>query len=262
MGIPILMGRSFGEHDRETSPPVTVVNQQFVKEFFPNENPIGRTIRNNNRLYEIIGICGDTPWGLREPVPPTFYRHFTQAARDPGAMTFEMRTPISETAVMQSVRAVVRGIDKDLPVFDVRTQTQQIDALLSRERLFVALTAAFGVVALALASIGIYGLMAHGVSRRTNEIGIRIALGAERRAVLGMILREASSVAVVGAVIGVLAAAMLSRFVRAMLFGITPADPATIGGAVAATLLVAVAAAWFPARKASRLDPMIALRHE
>jgi predicted permease len=261
MGIPILIGRSFDERDRETSPSVAVVNQQFVKEFFPKENPLGRTIGNNNRLYEIVGVCGDTPFGLRAPIPPTFYRHFTQGG-EPGPMTFEVRTAASDTTVINSVRAVVRGIDKDLPVFDVRTQEEQIDALLSRERLFTALTSAFGALALILASIGIYGVLAHGVSRRTNEIGIRLALGAERRDVLIMILREASSLAALGAVIGLVAAVALSRYVRAMLFGIAPADPATLCGAVAAMMLVALLAGWGPARKASRLDPMAALRHE
>jgi ABC-type antimicrobial peptide transport system permease subunit len=177
-------------------------------------------------------------------------------------MTFEVRTAASETAIMASVRAAVRAIDKDLPVFDVRSQTAQIDAVLARERMFVALASAFGVLALVLASIGIYGLMAHGVSRRTNEIGIRIALGAERRDVLVMILREVSSLAVLGTAIGVAGALALSRYIRAMLFGVTPADPVTICGAVAAMMIVAVLAGWLPARKASQLDPMIALRHE
>jgi ABC-type antimicrobial peptide transport system permease subunit len=163
---------------------------------------------------------------------------------------------------LNSVRAVVAGIDRDLPVFDVRTQVEQIDALLSRERLFVALTSAFGALALVLASIGVYGLLAQGVSRRTNEIGIRLALGAARKDVLVMILREASSLAAVGAVCGVVAAALLGRYVRAMLFGVTPADPATFGGAVAIVMLVALLAGWVPARRASRLDPMTALRHE
>jgi predicted permease len=262
MSIPILVGRSFDEHDRETSPPVTVVNQRFVTEFFPGQNPIGKTVRNNNLLYEIVGVCGDTPFGrLRAPVPPTFYRHFTQAG-EPGDMTFEVRTVASETAIMSSVRGAVRAIDKDLPVFDVRTQMEQIDAVLARERLFVALTSAFGVLALVLASIGIYGVMANGVSRRTNEIGVRLALGAARRDVLVMILREVSWLAVLGAALGVTAAVVLGRYIRAMLFGITPVDPATIGGAVAAMMLVALLAGWFPARKASQLDPMIALRHE
>jgi predicted permease len=260
MGIPILIGRSFDERDRETSPPVAVVNQQFVKEFFPKENPIGKSIGNNNLLYEIIGVCGDTPFGLRAPVPPTFYRHFTQAG-EPGPMTFAVRTAASDTMVMNDVRAAVRGIDKDLAVFDVRTQTEQIDALLSRERLFAVLTSGFGALALVLASIGIYALLAHGVTRRTNEIGIRLALGAERRDVLVMILHEASSLAALGAVIGVVAAAVLSRYVRSMLFSTTPTDPATLCGAVAAMMLVALLAGWVPARKASRLDPMAALRH-
>jgi predicted permease len=263
MRIPILIGRSFDEHDHETSPPVVVVNRRFVKEFFPNQNPIGRIIRNNDLLYEIVGICGDTAYGrINAPMPPTFYRHFTQAGEQPGAMTFAVRTGANETAVINGVRAAVRAIDKDLPVFDVRTQSQQIDAMLSRARLFVALTSAFGILALVLASIGIYGLMAHAVSRRTNEIGIRLALGAERRDVLAMILRETSSLAALGAALGVVAAAAVSRPIRTMLFGVSPADPVTLAGAVAAMMLVALLAGWLPARKASRLDPMAALRHE
>ncbi|HMF59105.1 MAG TPA: ABC transporter permease [Vicinamibacterales bacterium] len=261
MGIPILIGRPFDGTDRESSPPVAVVNERFVKEFFPDGDPIGRTIRSNDRLYAIIGVSGDTPYALRASVPPTFYRSFTQAD-EPGSMTFAVRTTASGSMVMNSVRAVVRGIDKTLPVFDVRTQTEQIDALLSRERLFVALTSAFGALALALASIGIYGVMAHGVSRRTSEIGLRIALGAERRDVLVMVLREASAIAAIGAAIGAATAVALSRSIRAMLFGITPTDPLTIGGAVVAMMVVALVAGWVPAWKASRLDPMTALRHE
>ncbi len=163
---------------------------------------------------------------------------------------------------MTAVRAVVAGIDRDLPVFNVRTQTEQIDALLSREWLFLALTSGVGLLALVLASIGIYGVLAQGVSRRTNEIGVRLALGASRRDVLVMILREASSLAALGAVIGVVTAALLSRYVRTMLFGVTPGDPATFVGAVVAMMLVALLAGWIPARRASRLDPMAALRHE
>jgi predicted permease len=262
MGIPIVIGRPFDAREGETSPPVAVVNQQFAKDFFPAENPIGKTIRNSNQLYEIVGVCGDTPLAqLRAPVPAMFYRHFTQAG-EMGPMTFEVRTAGNDATIMDSVRTVVRGIDKELPVFDVRTQTDQIDALLSRERLFVTLTSAFGALALVLASIGIYGLLAHGVSRRTNEIGIRLALGAERRDVLVMILREAASLAAIGAVFGVVTAAAMSRYVRAMLFGIAPVDPATLCTAVAAMMLVALVAGWVPARKASRLDPMTALRHE
>jgi predicted permease len=264
MEIPILAGRSFDDRDHGTSPPVVVVNRQFANAFFPNQNPVGRSLRNNGIVYEIVGVCGNTPFGkLREAIPPTFYRHFAQPqSREAGAANFQVRTSAGEAALMTSVRAAVAGLDKDLPVFDVRTQMEQIDALLSRERLFMALTTGFALLALVLASIGIYGLLAQGVSRRTNEIGLRLALGAARRDVLVMILREASSLAALGAVIGAIAAAMLSRYVSAMLFGIAPADPAVFAGAVAVTMLVALLAGWIPARKASRLDPMAALRHE
>jgi predicted permease len=263
MGIPILFGRPFDEHQRESSAPVVVISQQFARRFFPNEIPLGRTIRNGDVVYEIVGIAGDTPFGrIREPNPPTFYRHFTQT-REPGAMTFEVRTRSGrDKAVMNEVRAAVRAIDKDLPVFDVRTQEQQIDALLARERLFVALTSTFGVLAAFLASIGVYGLLAHRVSRRTAEIGLRLALGARQSDVLVMILREAAFLASLGAVIGVVAAAALSRYVRAILFGVAPADPATLGAALALVMVVALLAGWFPARTASRLDPMTALRHD
>jgi predicted permease len=264
MGIPILAGRPFDARDHGTSAPVVIVNRQFVKDFFQNQSPVGRSLSNNNLVYEIVGVCGDTPFGrLRDPIPPTFYRLFAQPqSREAGAATFEIRTAALDPSVMSRVREAVQNIDKDLPVFAVHTQTEQIDSLLSRERLFVALTLGFGLVALVLASIGIYGLFAQSVSRRTNEIGVRLALGAPRTDVLVMVLREAFSLAVVGAVLGAVAAAALSRYVRAMLFGITPSDPVAFGGAVAAMMGVALLAAWIPARRASRLDPMAALRHE
>jgi predicted permease len=262
MRVPILAGRSFDEHDRETSQPVVIVNQRFAQEFFPGRNPIGRTLRNNGALYQVVGICADTVFGdMRRPISATFYRHFTQS-REPGAMTFEVRTAVSETALMDQVRTALNAIDDDVPVFDVRTQTQQIDALLSRERLFVVLTSAFGVLAVLLASLGIYGLLAHAVSRRTNEIGLRIALGANRRDVHMMILHEALVLAGVGAAIGAVGAVALGRYIRAMLFGVTTGDPMTIGTAMAAMMLVAVLAGWIPARNASKLDPSTALRHE
>jgi len=263
MGIPIVAGRSFDEHDREGSPPVTVVSERFVKEFFAGQNPIGRMVRNNNILYQIVGVCGDVRFNrARAPVPPLFYRHFTQAANDPGSLTFEVRTAMEGTAIVNSARQAVRTIDRDLPIFNVRTQTAQIDATIARERLFVTLTLAFGALALVLAAIGIYGTVAHSVARRTSEIGIRLALGADRREVRLMVLREASSPAALGALIGLVTAAFLTRYVEAMLFGVTPLDPFTLVSAVGIVLAAAILAGWRPARRASRLDPMMALRHE
>ncbi len=263
MGIPIIAGRSFDAHDRESSTPVTVVSERFVKQFVPDHDPIGRTVRNNDILYQIVGVSGDVRFTrARTPPPPIFYRHFAQAANEPGSMTFEVRSAMDGGAIVNSVRQAVRGIDRDLPIFNVRTQTAQIDATLARERLFVMLTLAFGALAVVLAAVGIYGTVAHSVVRRTSEIGLRLALGADRRQVRFMVLREASSPAAVGAVIGLAAAAVLTRYVRAMLFGVAPLDPVTLTAATTVMLVVAVVAGWLPARRASRLDPMEALRHE
>ena len=262
MGIPILSGRPLGARDRANSPLTGVVNQQFVRSFFPVTNPIGKTVVNGNNTYEIVGICGDARFDqVRSPVPPTFYAAFTQA-RDLRDMTFELKTAASEGSILKSVREIVRSIDKDLPVFDVRTQTEQIDATLSRERLFAALASGFGLLALILASVGIYGVMAYAVARRTSEIGVRMALGAQRGQVLRMILREAAFLAAAGITIGILASLGLTRYIRGMLYGLAPSDPLALCGAVLLLLLVVLAAGWLPARRASRLDPMVALRHE
>jgi predicted permease len=262
MGIPIVAGRGFDAHDSAEGPPVTVINQRFARELFPNEDPIGRTLTNNNRLFQIVGICGDAHFDrARTPPPRTFYRLFTQND-NLGPMTVQVRTSAPLAAIVASVREAVDGIDKELPLFDVRTQEQQIDDTLASERLFATLTAAFGLLALLLACIGIYGVMAHNVSRRTGEIGIRIALGARRADVLLMILRQATWLAILGVTLGAGAAAWLGRYVRSMLFGIQPVDPLTIGSAIAIMLLVAMFAGWLPARRAARVDPMVALRND
>lgn len=262
MGIPILYGRSLGSQDRANSPRVGVVNQQFARNFFGKENPLGKTVVNGKDTYQIVGICGDARFNeIRGSIPPTFYRPFTQA-RELSQMTFEVKTAAGEASILKSVREVVRFIDKDLPVFDVRTQTQQIDATLSNERIFAALASGFGFLALILASVGIYGIMAYAVARRTGEIGIRMALGAQRHQVLMMVLRETALLAAAGIVIGIVAATGLTRYIGSMLYGLKSSDPLTLCSAVVLLLAVALIAGWWPARRASRLDPMVALRHE
>ena len=263
MRIPIIAGRSFDAHDRKDTPPVAVVTQQFARTFYPGvANPVDRTFRNGDRVYHIIGIAGDTHFdNTRSPLRPTYYPLVVQNA-DAGGMTFELRTSVATGTIMRSVREAVAAVDKDLPIFDVRTQVQQIDATMANERLFATLTAAFGVLALVLACIGIYGVMAHNVSRRTGEIGIRMALGAQRFDVLLMILREASWLTTMGVALGAIASVWLARYLKAMLFGIEPADPATIGGAIGIMLAVALFAGWLPARRAAHVDPMVALRNE
>ncbi len=175
MGLPIVMGRSFDAHDRRESPTVAIVNQQFVRQYLPDGNPIGRRFKSGTQTFEIVGVCGDTHYDrMQSPVPPTWFGVLPQA-EEAASFTFEVRTAASVSAILPLVREAVRSVDTDLPVFDVRTQMQQIDATMSRERLFVTLTSAFGVLALILSAVGIYGILAQNVSRRTGEIASRSA---------------------------------------------------------------------------------------
>jgi predicted permease len=262
MRIPIVTGRPYDARDTREAPKVAVVNQQFVRRHLTGGDPIGRRFKNGRETFEVVGICGDTHFDrVASPMPPTWFRLLPQA-EEVGAMTFEVRTAAKVPAMLPLIREAVRAVDKELPVFDVRTQVQQIDSTLSRERLFVTLTSAFGLLALVLACVGIYGVLTQDVTRRTGEIGVRMALGATRGDVLALVLREAALLAVLGVAAGTAAAMALGRHVRSVLFGVTPMDPVVIGGAVAVMLAVALMAAWLPARRACRLDPMAALRHE
>jgi predicted permease len=260
VGIPILYGRGFNAGDTETAPKVGVVNQAIVKQFFPGENPIGKTF--NKEHFQIVGVCADAQYdSLRDAPPPTYYLPYRQQ-EGAGDMTFEVRTHANVAGVVAAIRQTIQSIDKDLPLIDVRTQKEQIDATLQQERLFATLTAGFGVLALILAGVGIYGLMAYNVSRRTNEIGIRMALGAQRGVIGRMVLRETLVLVFVGVAIGVPAAWALSRVIASQLFGLSPHDPITLVGVVTLLLAAGVLAGYVPSRRATHMDPMVALRHE
>jgi predicted permease len=266
--IPILDGRSFGPTDTATSPYVAVINRSLARTVYPNIDPVGKTFTSKRHqgdseaIYQIIGVSGDAKYAaLDDDPPPTFYTLYRQTKQEQ-VLTYTIKTQLSPAAIVPALRNAVQSIDKDLPLRDIRTQTEQIEANISQQRLFAALTAGFGILALVLACIGIYGIMAYNVARRTSEIGVRMALGARTRQVLWMILRETSWLAVFGIAIGLAAAFGLTRFVRAMLFGLQPTDPATFIPAALLLLLVAIAAGYGPARRASRIDPMQALRHE
>jgi predicted permease len=263
MGIPIVAGRGFNEHDTESAPKVAVVNRALARKFFPKSDPIGKTF--NTEHIQIVGIAADAKYDdLRSEDPPTFYAPFRQAPEGEmdGGPTYELRLKTTPDAALPAIREAVATIDKDIPLLDVRTQTQQIDDILSQERLFATLTGAFGLLALVLACIGIYGVMAYTVSRRTNEIGIRMALGAQAGQVLRMVLREASWLAVLGIAIGLGLALWLTRFLDGLLYGLKPSDPGTLIYAALVLLAAALAAGWGPAWRASRVQPMEALRHE
>ncbi len=177
-------------------------------------------------------------------------------------MTYEVRTRLAPDAIVPELRKVVRNVDPDLPLVDVRTENEQIAADMIQERMFVTLTSGFGLLALALAAVGIYGVMSYSVSQRTNEIGIRMAFGAVPAQVRSMVLRESTWIALTGITVGLAGALALTRLVKSMLYGISPNDPLSIAAAAAALLLVALASSWIPARRAARVQPMDALRHE
>jgi predicted permease len=268
MGIPILAGRGFTTQDMNTPQQVAVVNQALIRRFFPNENPIGKrftmddSVPENRKWIEIVGVIADTRYSNLKDEPSALHFDLYRQMEEIGGATYIVRTQMQPEAIVPSLRAAVQRIDRDLPLMDIRTQQQQIDATMQQERIFASLTAGFGLLALALACVGIYGIMAYTVSQRTNEIGIRLALGAERKQVRGMVLREAGWLAVLGVVAGLAVALGLGQLVKSMLYGLKPADPASFAGAGCLLLGVAVVAAWVPALRASRVEPMEALRHE
>jgi predicted permease len=265
LGIPMIAGRSFAAQDTLSSVKVGIINQALAKKRFPNVNPIGQRFRSDgpaDAWIQIIGICADTRYAsLRDPAPPQFFLPYVQR-NDVGGLTYAVRTELDAAQLVPALRGVVQKTDRDLPIVDVRTQREQIDANMQMERTFAALTAGFGVLALALACVGIYGIMAYTVANRRNEIGIRMALGAQPGQVRGMILRESTWLALAGIVAGVGAALALTRLVKTMLYGIEPNDPMTMTAGVLILLAVALAASWIPARRAARVQPMEALRHE
>ena len=265
MGIPIVAGRGFNGNDTATSEKVAVINRALARKRFPGVNPLGRRFkadRSNSPWIRIVGICADVRYvNLRDEPPAQFFLPYVQQT-EVGGMVYEVRTTIDAATIAPSLRKVVQAADPNLPVVDLRTQREQIHATMQFERAFAALTAGFGVLALALACVGIYGIMAYTVAQRTNEIGIRLALGAQPGQVRGMILRESTWLTVIGIVAGVAAAIPSTRLIRSMLYGITTNDPVTISAGVGLLLVVALAATWIPARRAASVQPMEALRHE
>ncbi len=267
MGIPLVIGRGIGEGDTEAAPKVAVVNQKFANEFLGEGNPVGRRLgfgdQKSSGDIEVVGVVGDAKYAdLRGDVPPTVYLPYLQDLHWLGAMHFEVRTAGDPTQMAPAVARVSQSLDRNLALYDVRSETEQIDRSLFQERLFARLTSFFGLLAALLACIGVYGIMAFAAGKRTREIGIRMALGANRGEILTMVLRETVVLLSVGIVVGIVIALEASRLISTLLFGLKPTDPVTI--AVAALLMVVAAAfaGYVPARRASRVDPMVALRYE
>jgi predicted permease len=265
MGIPVLSGREFSDRDGASSPRVAVVNEAFARYFFGEDDPIGRRIsfRRDNLSMEIVGVVENSKFtSLRETQQRYVYTPYMQQT-SLDAITFYVRTASGLPASLgPMVLERANQLDRNLPLFDLRTVVAQIDDSLIVERMVAALSAAFGLLATMLAAIGLYGVMAYTVARRTREIGVRMALGAGRSDVVGLILHEAGMLAAAGVLVGLPAAYALTRLAQSQLFGVSSSDPLVMSGAVLFLVGVTLTAGFIPAHRASRVDAMTALRHE
>jgi predicted permease len=248
-------------------PPVPVlVNQEFIKRYLPKQAYLGRHLDDSQGEepgpktpgYEIIGVVGNTKYqDLRTEIAPTAYVPLVR-----GGCHFELRTALPPDSLIPTIRNIVTAADSNLPIFDILTQSERIEEMMIQERIIARLSSFFGILALLLACIGLYGLLAYEVSRRTREIGVRVALGAQQSNVIGLVVKQGLVLVVLGALYGVAAALALTQYLRSLLFGVEPMDPVTFVSVVALLFLVALAACYIPARRASQVDPMVALRHE
>jgi len=268
-GLPAPSGSAaIPESAAREAPVPVIVNKMFVQKYFPKVNPLGVHFGAHEAEpakgdwatpgWEIVGVVSDAKYqDLRSPINSTMY-----VPSSGGNTSFEVRTRMNPTAVIASIRSVVSQMDSNLPVFNVQTQAELIDQLLFQERMIAKLAGFFGILALVLACIGLYGLLSYEVSRRTREIGIRIALGAQRGGVLRLVVGQGIVLAITGAMVGIAVALGVTRYLKSMLYNIHANDPATIAGVTILLTLVAVAACYIPARRAMRVDPMVALRYE
>jgi putative ABC transport system permease protein len=259
--VPIVEGRALDDRDREDGRPVALVNQAFAREHFPDGSPVGRMIEIEGVAREIVGVAGDTrDWGMDEEAPVSGYVPYRQEPSR--GMFLALRTPADSARVAPAVQAMVARLDPDQPVSDIQTMERVVHDFMSGERIMSQLLGIFSALALVLAAVGVYGVMAYSVGQRTHEIGIRTALGAEARDIRRMVLRQGLTLGGIGIAIGLLAAAGATRFLGYFLLGINPLDPWTFGGVSAVLLVTILVASWVPAARATRVDPMVALRYE
>jgi predicted permease len=269
MGIPIKRGRSLLPADSEDAPKVIVVNEAFVREYFPKEDPIGRMVTIWGADWRVVGVCGDSKLhNIRDAVPPTAFLPFRQRLYGQFREThlrgvyFALRTALPPQSLVDPARKAIAQINTGIPLANISTQQGVLDQTISQERLFATLCTSLAVLALLLCCIGLYGLMAYYVARRTNEFAIRMALGATRQRIAIPILREAFLLAAAGLALGIPAAVLLTTLIKAQLYGVAPNDPVTLLPAAILLIAVALLAAYIPARRATRIDPILALRYE
>ena len=272
--IPVISGRAMTTSDLDNAPPVVVVSQALVRKYFPNENALGKHIvigwgrqRSENKADtvsaggEIVGVVGDIKaYGNRDQAPPIVYLPYDQAPVQDFSLLVRSSAPPS--AIVNGTRAAIRETDADLPVFDVKTMTDALAESVSQPRFYAILLASFAGIALVIAALGIYGVISYTVNQRTRELGIRIALGAQRQRVLRLVIRQGMTLSVIGVVVGLVFAYVLTRVIASMLFGVAAADPLTFAAVTAIFLGIAWMASYLPARRAASVDPIIAMRAE
>lgn len=266
MGIPLLRGRLFNESDSSSSAPVALMSETLAKRYFPNEDPLGRHLTfgfpvNGVVSREIVGIVGDIhDVSLGKEPGPMLYVPFAQAPLYGGEVV--VKSTLSASAIVGAIRSVTQGLDKNLPVTDIAQLSDALNASMAQPRFRTLLLGLFGTIALILAAVGIFGVMSYSVSRRTHELGIRMALGAQPGSVLGMVLRETLTLTLVGIAVGVPCALAAARLIKGLLFNVTLYDPITLALVPLVLVAIGALASYVPARRAMKVDPMIALRHE
>jgi len=264
MGIPLKAGRGFESHDRAGSAPVALVNEAFVRRFLRDENPIGKRVASSRQSEEwttIVGVVGDVRQsGLEEEIVPEVYWPFEQAPR--GLVSIAVRATGDPEALMAGIRSQARQLDKDQPLQALMSMEQRLAGSMASRRANMILLGSFALLALALAAVGIFGVMSYSVAQRVHEIGVRMALGARGEDVVGLVVRQGMGLVLAGVAVGTVAALALTRFLATLLFQVGIFDPITFGAVSLVLLLVALAASYLPARRAARVDPMVALRAE
>jgi len=266
MGIPLLKGRSFAEQEDEKAPGVVLISRTMAERFFPGEDPLGKRIRLGGRNSKapwltVVGVVGDVKSErLDAENQPQMYTSLLQNSNL--FMAFVIRTTNNPAALSEAVRNEIRAVDPDLPVHGVRTMEEVMSASVVQQRFAMTLLGVFAAIALVLAAVGIYGVMSYAVAERTHEIGIRMALGAQAGDIVRMVVRQGMILAVVGVVAGAAAALLLTRVMSSMLYGVSASDPLTFTALSLALAAVAFLACYLPARRAAKVDPMVALRYE
>jgi len=268
VGIPMVLGREFGLQDTAASPHVCVINEAFAKKFFAGRSPVGYHITekfgDQKNVMEVVGVAKNArDHRLRGDVPPRFYLPSDQGMEGPNRWaTLEVRTAGDPEQMLGTIRKTILSVNEDLPLENARPLLDNVDHTNAQPRMIAQLCSIFGVIALLLGATGLYGVLSYGVARRTNEIGIRMALGADRGNVVAMVLRETSVMIVIGVVTGVAATFGATRLIAAKLYGLSPMDPVTIVASVLMLAVVALVAGYIPAARAARVNPVTALRHE